>query len=152
MLTRLRVDCIALLYPHRVDPDVPMEDVAGTVKALIDQGKVKHFVPFSPLGKGFLTGTIDATTSFDAPDFRQRVPRFAAEARQANRALVDRLGVVAQRKGATRSQVALAWLLARKPGIVPIPGTRSPRRSRCSARCDRGGVSRTRPAARRVRR
>jgi aryl-alcohol dehydrogenase-like predicted oxidoreductase len=172
MLKRLQVDCIDLLYQHRVDPDVPMEDVAGTVKELIQQGKVHHFglseagassirrahavqpvtalqseyslwtrepetdvmpvleelgigfVPFSPLGKGFLTGKIDETTPFDASDFRNRVPRFALEARQANQALVDRLGVIAQRKGATRAQIALAWLLAQKPWIVPIPGTR----------------------------
>lgn len=172
MLRRLRVDCIDLLYQHRVDPDVPMEDVAGTVKTLIEAGKVKHFglseagpqsirrahavqpvtalqseyslwtrepeadvlpvleelgigfVPFSPLGKGFLTGTIDAATRLDATDFRNRVPRFAAEARQANQALVDQLGLIADRKGATRAQIALAWLLARQPWIVPIPGTR----------------------------
>ena len=172
MLRRLRVDCIDLLYQHRVDPDVPMEDVAGTVKTLIEAGKVKHFglseagpqsirrahavqpvtalqseyslwtrepeadvlpvleelgigfVPFSPLGKGFLTGTIDAATPLDATDFRNRVPRFSAEARQANQALVDQLGLIADRKGATRAQIALAWLLARKPWIVPIPGTR----------------------------
>ncbi|MEY2876226.1 MAG: hypothetical protein RLZZ373_3597 [Pseudomonadota bacterium] len=172
MLQRLRVECIDLLYQHRVDPDVPMEDVAGTVKRLIEAGKVKHFglseagpqsirrahavqpvtalqseyslwtrepevdvlpvleelgigfVPFSPLGKGFLTGTIDATTSLDASDFRRRVPRFAEAARQANQALVAQLGQIAERKGATRAQIALAWLLARKPWIVPIPGTR----------------------------
>lgn len=172
MLRRLRVDCIDLLYQHRVDPDVPMEDVAGTVKQLIAEGKVRHFglseagaesirrahavqpvaalqseyslwtrepeqdvmpvleelgigfVPFSPLGKGFLTGRIDDSTPFDASDFRHRVPRFAVEARQANRALVDALGVIAERKGGTRAQIALAWLLARKPWIVPIPGTR----------------------------
>ena len=172
MLRRLRVDCIDLLYQHRVDPDVPMEDVAGVVKDLIRDGKVKHFglseagaasirrahavqavtalqseyslwtrepeaevlpvleelgigfVPFSPLGKGFLTGKIDPTTQFDASDFRNRVPRFSLEARQANQALVDQLGVIAERKGATRAQIALAWLLAQKPWIVPIPGTR----------------------------
>ncbi len=172
MLRRLQVDCIDLLYQHRVDPAVPMEDVAGTVASLIREGKVKHFglseagaasirrahavqpvtalqseyslwtrepetevmpvleelgigfVPFSPLGKGFLTGTIDGATRFDPSDFRNRVPRFAPEARDANQALVDRLGVIAERKGATRAQIALAWLLSRRPWIVPIPGTR----------------------------
>ncbi len=172
MLRRLRVECIDLLYQHRVDPEVPMEDVAGTVKTLIEAGKVKHFglseagpqsirrahavqpvtalqseyslwtrepeadvlpvleelgigfVPFSPLGKGFLTGAIDATTPLEATDFRRRVPRFTEAARQANQALVDQLGQLAERKGATRAQIALAWLLARKPWIVPIPGTR----------------------------
>ena len=172
MLRRLRVDCIDLLYQHRVDPDVPMEDVAGTVKTLVEAGKVKHFglseagpqsirrahavqpvtalqseyslwtrepeadvlpvleelgigfVPFSPLGKGFLTGTIDAATPLDASDFRRRVPRFTEAARQANQALVAQLGLIADRKGATRGQIALAWLLARQPWIVPIPGTR----------------------------
>lgn len=172
MLRRLQVDCIDLLYQHRVDPDVPMEDVAGTVKDLIAQGKVRHFglseagvesirrahavqpvaalqseyslwtreperdvlpvleelgigfVPFSPLGKGFLTGQIAPDTAFDASDFRHRIPRFAAEARQANQALVDQLGAIAERHRATRAQIALAWLLARRPWIVPIPGTR----------------------------
>ncbi|MEK1931064.1 MAG: aldo/keto reductase [Pararhizobium sp.] len=172
MLKRLRVDCIDLLYQHRVDPDVPMEDVAGTVKDLIHQGKAKHFglseagaqsirrahavqpvaalqseyslwtrepekdvipvleelgigfVPFSPLGKGFLTGKIDETTRFDSSDFRNRIPRFSEEARKANQSLVDRLGGIAQRRGATTAQIALAWLLAQKPWIVPIPGTR----------------------------
>lgn len=172
MLRRLQVDCIDLLYQHRVDPAVPMEEVAGTVRSLIEAGKVRHFglseagvdsirrahavqpvtalqseyslwtrepetdvlpvleelgigfVPFSPLGKGFLTGQIDTATPFDATDFRHRIPRFAAEARQANQALVDRLAVIAERKGVTRAQIALAWLLARKPWIVPIPGTR----------------------------
>jgi aryl-alcohol dehydrogenase-like predicted oxidoreductase len=172
MLKRLRVDSIDLLYQHRVDPDVPMEDVAGTVKELIREGKVKHFglseagpqsirrahavqpvaalqseyslwtrependvmpvleelgigfVPFSPLGKGFLTGKIDETTTFDSSDFRSRVPRFAPEALKANQALVDRLRDIAERKGATPAQIALAWLLAKKPWIVPIPGTR----------------------------
>jgi aryl-alcohol dehydrogenase-like predicted oxidoreductase len=172
MLKRLKTGCIDLLYQHRVDPDVPMEDVAGTVKDLIREGKVRHFglseagvesirrahavqpvtalqseyslwtrepeadvlpvleelsigfVPFSPLGKGFLTGTIDETTTFDSSDFRNRVPRFAPEARRANQVLVDRLGAIADRKGATSAQIVLAWLLARRPWIVPIPGTR----------------------------
>ena len=169
---RLRVEKIDLLYQHRVDPNVPIEDVAGTVKELIQQGKVKHFglseanaqtirrahavqpltavqseyslwtrdpehngvlatceelgigfVPFSPLGAGFLTGKIDTTTTFDITDFRNRSPRFAPEARAANLALVDLLHRVAERKRATPAQIALAWLLARKPWIVPIPGT-----------------------------
>ena len=169
---RLRVEKIDLLYQHRVDPNVPIEDVAGTVKELIQQGKVKHFglseasaqtirhahavqpltavqseyslwtrdpehngvlatceelgigfVPFSPLGAGFLTGTIDTRTTFDITDFRNRSPRFAPEARAANLALVDLLKRVAERKRATPAQIALAWLLARKPWIVPIPGT-----------------------------
>jgi aryl-alcohol dehydrogenase-like predicted oxidoreductase len=172
MLKRLKTGCIDLLYQHRVDPDVPMEDVAGTVKDLIREGKVRHFglseagvesirrahavqpvtalqseyslwtrepeadvlpvleelgigfVPFSPLGKGFLTGKIDETTTFDSSDFRNRVPRFAPEARRANQVLVDRLGAIADRKGATSAQIVLAWLLARRPWIVPIPGTR----------------------------
>ena len=172
MLKRLQVECIDLLYQHRVDPDVPMEDVAGTVKDLIAQGKARHFglseagaqsirrahavqpvtalqseyslwtrepekdvmpvleelgigfVPFSPLGKGFLTGKIDETTTFDSADFRNRVPRFSPEARKANQALVDRLRDIAERKGATSAQIALAWLLNQKPWIVPIPGTR----------------------------
>jgi len=171
-LKRLRVDAIDILYQHRVDPDVPIEDVAGAVKDLISQGKVRHFglsepgaqtirrahavqpvtavqseyslwwrgpeqeilptleelgigfVPFSPLGAGFLTGKIDASTQFDAGDFRTRVPRFAPEALEANMALVDLVRGVAARKGATPAQVALAWLLAQKPWIVPIPGTR----------------------------
>jgi len=170
-LKRLRTDRIDLLYQHRVDPKVPIEDVAGTVKELIIAGKVKHFgmseagaatirkahavqpvaalqseyslwwrepeaeilptleelgigfVPFSPLGRGFLTGAIDASTTFDAKDFRSSLPRFAEEARNANQVLVDRLGDVAGRLRATRAQVALAWLLAQKPWIVPIPGT-----------------------------
>ena len=170
-LRRLRVDAIDLYYQHRVDPDVPIEDVAGAVKDLIQAGKVKHFglseaaastirrahavqpitavqseyslwyrepekdvlptleelgigfVPFSPLGKGFLTGTITPSTSFDSTDFRNTVPRFNAENRKANQALVDRLAGIAQRVGGTSAQVALAWLLARKPWIVPIPGT-----------------------------
>ncbi len=171
-LRRLGVEAIDLYYQHRVDPDVPIEDVAGTVKDLIQEGKVKHFglseagvrtirrahavqpvtavqseyslwwrepeaevlptleelgigfVPFSPLGKGFLTGKIDETTTFDSSDFRNSVPRFTPEAREANQALVDLLGSVAQRKNATPAQIALAWLLAQKPWIVPIPGTR----------------------------
>jgi len=170
-LKRLRTDRIDLLYQHRVDPDVPIEEVAGTVKELIREGKVKHFglseageqtirrahavqpvaalqseyslwwrepeqtvfptleelgigfVPFSPLGRGFLTGTIDAQTTFDSNDFRNTVPRFTSEARAANQVLVDQLGAIARRKEATPAQVALAWLLARKPWIVPIPGT-----------------------------
>lgn len=170
-LTRLQTDRIDLFYQHRVDPNVPIEEVAGTVKDLIAEGKVKHFglseagvdsirrahavqpvtalqseyslwwrepeqhvlpvleelgigfVPFSPLGKGFLTGAISAGTQFAADDFRNSVPRFAAEARQANQVLVDRIGVIAAAKGATPAQVALAWLLSRKPWIVPIPGT-----------------------------
>ena len=170
-LKRLRTDRIDLLYQHRVDPNVPMEDVAGTVKDLIAAGKVRHFglseagvgsirrahavqpvaalqseyslwwrepettvlpvleelgigfVPFSPLGKGFLTGKIDETTAFDSTDFRNSVPRFAADARRANQRLVDRIGRIAQHKGATPAQIALAWLLAQKPWIAPIPGT-----------------------------
>jgi len=170
-LKRLRTDRIDLLYQHRVDPAVPIEDVAGAVKDLILEGKVKHFgmseagvdsirrahavqpvtalqseyslwwrepekeilplleelgigfVPFSPLGKGFLTGAIDAQTSFAASDFRNTVPRFAPEARAANRSLVDVLSTIAARKQVTPAQLALAWLLAQKPWIVPIPGT-----------------------------
>jgi len=170
-LKRLRVDAIDLYYQHRVDPEVPIEDVAGAVKDLIQQGKVKHFglseaaaktirrahavqpvtavqseyslwyrepekevlptleelgigfVPFSPLGKGFLTGKIDETTTFDSTDFRSTIPRFTPEARRANQALVDLLQTIAQRKKATPGQIALAWLLAQKPWIVPIPGT-----------------------------
>jgi len=172
MLARLKMETIDLLYQHRVDPDVPIEDVAGTVKELIALGKVKHFglseaapqtirrahavqpltavqseyslwtrdverngvlgtcedlgigfVPFSPLGAGFLTGKIDENTKFDATDFRNLVPRFSPEARRANMALVDLVKAVAERKGATPAQVALAWLMAQKPWIVPIPGT-----------------------------
>jgi aryl-alcohol dehydrogenase-like predicted oxidoreductase len=171
-LRRLGVDTLDLFYQHRVDPAVPIEDVAGAVRELIDAGKVRHFglseagaqtirrahavqpvtalqseyslwwrepeaeliptleelgigfVPFSPLGKGFLTGTITPDTSFEGNDLRARIPRFAPAAREANQALVDLLGGVADRKGATRAQVALAWLLAQKPWIVPIPGTR----------------------------
>jgi aryl-alcohol dehydrogenase-like predicted oxidoreductase len=170
-LLRLRTDRIDLFYQHRVDPEVAIEDVAGTVKDLIRDGKVKHFglseagvdsirrahavqpvtalqseyslwwrepekevlpvldelgigfVPFSPLGKGFLTGAIDEHTSFGTSDFRNQVPRFATEARQANRALVDVLAGIASRKQVTPAQLALAWLLAQKPWIVPIPGT-----------------------------
>jgi len=170
-LARLRTGRIDLFYQHRVDPNVPIEDVAGTVKDLIGQGKVKHFglseagaqtirrahavqpvtalqseysmwwreperevlpvleelgigfVPFSPLGKGFLTGKIDASTTFDSKDFRNIVPRFSAEARKANQALVDRLGQIAATKGVTPAQLTLAWVLAQKPWIVPIPGT-----------------------------
>ncbi len=170
-LKRLKVDAIDLFYQHRVDPDVPIEDVAGAVQDLIRGGKVKHFglseagvqtirrahavqpvtalqseyslwwrapeaevlptleelgiafVPFSPLGKGFLTGKIDENTTFDRSDFRNIVPRFTPEARKANQALVDLLREIAERKKATPAQIALAWLLAQKPWIVPIPGT-----------------------------
>jgi aryl-alcohol dehydrogenase-like predicted oxidoreductase len=170
-LKRLRVDAIDLYYQHRIDPEVPIEDVAGAVKDLIHQGKVKHlglseaaantirrahavqpvtavqseyslwyrepekevlpalqelgigFVPFSPLGKGFLTGKIDENSTFDSSDFRNIVPRFTAENRKANQALVNVLHNIATRKGATPGQIALAWLLAQKPWIVPIPGT-----------------------------
>jgi aryl-alcohol dehydrogenase-like predicted oxidoreductase len=170
-LKRLRTDRIDLFYQHRVDPTVPIEDVAGAIKELIAQGKVEHFglseagvqtirrahavqpvaavqseyslfwrgpeaellptleelgigfVPFSPLGAGFLTGKIDENTKFDPTDFRNSVPRFSAEARKANMALVDIIKAVAERKGMTPAQVALAWLLAQKPWIVPIPGT-----------------------------
>ncbi|HJS86892.1 MAG TPA: aldo/keto reductase [Acetobacteraceae bacterium] len=170
-LKRLRTDVIDLFYQHRVDPNVPIEDVAGAVKDLIEAGKVKHFglseagvqtirrahavqpltalqseyslwwrepekeilptleelgigfVPFSPLGKGFLTGAINADTTFDSTDFRNIVPRFTPEARKANQALVDVLGELAGQKQATRAQIAIAWLLAQKPWIVPIPGT-----------------------------
>jgi len=171
-LRRLRTDCIDLLYQHRVDPDVPIEEVAGAVKDLIEQGKVKHFglseagigtirrahaiqpvtalqseyslwwrepeeailptledlsigfVPFSPLGKGFLTGSIDENTTFETGDFRNTVPRFTdTDARRRNRAFVDLLERIAAQHGATPAQIALAWLLAQKPWIVPIPGT-----------------------------
>ena len=170
-LKRLRVEAIDLFYQHRVDPDTPIEDVAGAVKDLIQQGKVKHFglseagaqtirrahavqpvtalqseyslwtrtpekeilptveelgigfVPYSPLGKGFLTGQMDENTKLDSSDFRSILPRFTPEARKANRALVDLLGSIAERKKATPAQIALAWLLAQKPWIVPIPGT-----------------------------
>jgi len=171
-LRRLRTDHVDLLYQHRVDPDVPIEDVAGTVKDLMDEGKVRHFglseagvetirrahavqpvsalqseyslfwrepegairdaldelgigfVPFSPLGRGFLTGTVDAKTEFSDDDIRANLPRFTVEAREANIALVDRVRAVAERNDATVGQVALAWLLAQSPSIVPIPGTR----------------------------
>jgi aryl-alcohol dehydrogenase-like predicted oxidoreductase len=177
-LKRLKTDRIDLFYQHRVDPNVPMEDVAGTVKTLIAEGKVRHFglseagvasirrahavqpvaalqseyslwwrepeedvlptceelgigfVPFSPLGKGFLTGTIDAATSFGKDDFRSIVPRFSAEARTANQSLVEQLGRIAAARQATPAQIALAWLLARQPWIVPIPGTTKPHRLR----------------------
>ncbi|MEY2342127.1 aldo/keto reductase [Acidithiobacillus sp. IBUN Pt1247-S3] len=169
-LRRLKTDCIDLFYQHRVDPQVPIEDVAGTVRDLIQEGKVKHFglseagtqtirrahtvqpvaalqseyslwwrepedtlpvleelgigfVPFSPLGRGFLTGAIDAHTTFDKSDFRHLVPRFTEANRQANAGLVEVLGQLAADKGVTRAQIALAWLLAQKPWIVPIPGT-----------------------------
>jgi aryl-alcohol dehydrogenase-like predicted oxidoreductase len=175
-LARLRVEAIDLYYQHRVDPDVPIEEVAGAAKDLIQQGKVKHFglseaaagtirrahavqpvtavqseyslwyrdaekevlptleelgigfVPFSPLGKGFLTGKIDEHTTFDSADFRNSVPRFNPQNRKANQALVDLLQRTAQRKQATPGQIALAWLLAQKPWIVPIPGTTKPHR------------------------
>lgn len=171
-LKRLRVDTIDLYYQHRVDPDVPIEDVAGAVKDLIEEGKVKHFglseaavqtirrahavqpvtalqseyslwwrkpeeevlptleelgiglVPFSPLGKGFLTGKVDENSVFDNNDIRSTIPRFTSEARKENQVVVDLLNSIAQRKNATPAQIALAWLLARKPWIVPIPGTR----------------------------
>jgi len=175
-LKRLKVDAIDLFYQHRVDPDVPIEDVAGAVKDLIQEGKVKHFglseagaqtirrahavhpvtavqseyslwtrgpeaevlptveelgigfVPYSPLGKGFLTGKINENTPFDSSDFRNILPRFTPEARKANQALIDLLGKIAERKKATPAQIALAWLLAQKPWIVPIPGTTKLRR------------------------
>ncbi|MFZ7128597.1 MAG: aldo/keto reductase [Desulfobacterales bacterium] len=175
-LGRLRVDAVDLFYQHRVDPEVPIEDVAGTVKDLIQEGKVKHFglsepgvqtirrahavqpvtavqseyslwwrqpekellavleelgiglVPYSPLGRGFLTGKIDENTSFDSSDFRNNIPRFTPEARKANQALVALLASIAERKNATPAQLALAWLLSRKPWIVPIPGTTKPHR------------------------
>ena len=175
-LGRLRSDHIDLLYQHRVDPDVPIEETAGAVKDLIEQGKVRHFglseagvrtirrahavqpvtalqseyslwwrepeqeiiptleelgigfVPFSPLGKGFLTGAIDETTEFEDTDFRANNPRFQPDARKANRAFVELLAEIARRKSATAAQIAIAWLLARKPWIVPIPGTTKPHR------------------------
>jgi aryl-alcohol dehydrogenase-like predicted oxidoreductase len=174
-LRRLGVETIDLFYQHRVDPEVPVEDVAGTVKELIEAGKVKHFgmseasaenirrahavqpvtalqseyslwwrepespetgvlstlselgiglVPYSPLGKGFLTGSIDASTEFDKADIRNVIPRFAADVRDSNRAVVELLQTIADRKGATAAQIALAWLLAQRPWIAPIPGTR----------------------------
>jgi aryl-alcohol dehydrogenase-like predicted oxidoreductase len=170
-LKRLKTDVIDLFYQHRVDPNVPIEDVAGAVKDLIQQGKVRHFglseagvqtvrrahavqpvaalqneyslwfrepekevlptcaelgigfVPYSPLGRGFLTGKMDENTQFDSSDFRNRLPRFTPEARKANQALVDLLAAIAKRKQATPAQIALAWLLAQKPWTVPIPGT-----------------------------
>jgi aryl-alcohol dehydrogenase-like predicted oxidoreductase len=170
-LKRLKTDVIDLFYQHRVDPEVPIEDVAGAVRELIHEGKVKHFglsepgvqtirrahavqpvtaiqneyslwwrkpeeevlpaleelgigfVPFSPLGRGFLTGKMNENTTFDSTDFRNSLPRFTPEARKANQALVDLLGEIARRKKATPAQIALAWLLAQKPSIVPIPGT-----------------------------
>ena len=170
-LKRLRTDVIDLFYQHRVDPEVPIEDVAGAVKELVQQGKVKHFglsepglqtirrahavqpvtalqneyslwwrraeeevlpaleklgiglVPYSPLGRGFLTGKMNENTSFDSSDFRNKLPRFTQEARKANQALVDLLGAIGKRKKATPAQIALAWLRAQKPWIVPIPGT-----------------------------
>jgi aryl-alcohol dehydrogenase-like predicted oxidoreductase len=170
-LKRLNIDAIDLFYQHRVDPDVPIEDVAGAVQGLIQEGKVKHFglseaaagtirrahavqpvtalqseyslwtrgpetevlptleelgigfVPFSPLGRGFLTGKMDANTTFDSSDFRAALPRFTSEALEANQTLVDLLRTIGDRKGATPAQIALAWLLAQKPWIVPIPGT-----------------------------
>jgi aryl-alcohol dehydrogenase-like predicted oxidoreductase len=175
-LKRLKVEAIDLFYQHRVDPDVPIEDVAGAVRDLIQAGKVRHFglseagvhtirrahvvqpvtalqseyslwwrkpeaevlptleelgigfVPFSPLGKGFLTGTINENTTFDTSDFRNIVPRFTADNRKANQPLIDLLGAIGQRKEATPAQIALAWLLAQKPWIVPIPGTTKPHR------------------------
>ena len=175
-LKRLKTDVIDLYYQHRVDPDVPIEDVAGAVKGLIQAGKVKHFglseagaqtirrahavqpvtalqseyslwfrdhekeiiptieelgiglVAYSPLGKGFLTGKIDETTILDSTDFRSTLPRFTPEARKANQALVDLIGAIAERKKATPAQIALAWVLAQKPWIVPIPGTTKPHR------------------------
>jgi len=175
-LTRLGTDVIDLFYQHRVDPDVPIEEVAGAVKDLIQEGKVKHFglseagvktirrahavqpvaalqseyslwwrrpeaevlptleelgigfVPYSPLGKGFLTGKIDENATFDSTDFRNVLPRFTAEARKANQAMVDLLGRIARQKKSTPAQIALAWLLAQKPWIVPIPGTTKPHR------------------------
>jgi len=171
-LQRLKVEAIDLFYQHRVDPQVPIEEVAGAVKGLVQEGKVRHFgiseaaaqtirrahsvqrvtavqseyslwtrdpeaivlptleelgigfVPFSPLGRGFLTGKIDENTRFDKSDFRNTLPRFTPEARKANQALIDLLAAIAERKKATPAQIALAWLLARKPWIVPIPGTR----------------------------
>src|SRR5687767_3766219 len=170
-LKRLKIDVIDLFYQHRVDPDMPIEDVAGAVKDLIQEGKVKHFglseagvqiirrahavqpvaalqseyslwtrtaeaevlpvceelgigfVPFSPLGRGFLTGKINENTTFDSSDFRNNVPRFTPEARKANQAIVDLIGKVAERKQATPAQIALAWVIAQKPWMAPIPGT-----------------------------
>ncbi|OBB29089.1 aldehyde oxidase [Mycolicibacterium peregrinum] len=188
-LKRLRTDVIDLFYQHRVDPDVPIEDVAGTVGELIAEGKVKHFglseasaatirrahavhpvtavqseyslwtrdpeaevlptlaelgigfVPFSPLGKGFLTGTVDASTSFTEGDIRQRVPRFEADNLAANQALVDHVKSLSEAKGASTGQIALAWLLAQQPWIVPIPGTRRTERIRENATATRVALS-----------
>jgi aryl-alcohol dehydrogenase-like predicted oxidoreductase len=188
-LRRLGVDTIDLLYQHRVDPEVPIEEVAGTVKELIHDGKVRHFgmseasaetirrahavqpvtavqseyslwwrepetkvlptlaelgigfVPYSPLGKGFLTGSIGENTQFDKADIRSSIPRFAAEVREANRAVVDLLQTIADGKGATPGQIALAWLLAQKPWIVPIPGTR--RQERLAENLGAAGVELT---------
>lgn len=188
-LKRLRTDRIDLFYQHRVDPNVPIEDVAGAVRDLIAEGKVKHFglseagvdtirrahavqpvtalqseyslwwrepedeilptleelnigfVPFSPLGKGFLTGAIDADTEFESGDFRNSVPRFSEEARAANSALVEVIGRIADGKGATKAQIALAWLLAQKPWVVPIPGTT--KRHRLEENLGADGVSLT---------
>lgn len=188
-LRRLRIDTIDLYYQHRVDPEVPIEDVAGTVRGLIAEGKVRHFgmseaaartirrahavqpvtavqseyslwwrrpeeevlpaleelgigfVPYSPLGKGFLTGTIDATAVFSDNDIRNTIPRFAVEARRANYALVELVGGIARRKGVTPAQIALGWLLARRPWIVPIPGTR--RRERLVENLGAAGVELT---------
>ncbi|MBW8770647.1 MAG: aldo/keto reductase [Gemmatimonadetes bacterium] len=137
MLTRLRIESIELLYQHRVDPNVPIEDVAGTVRDLIAEGKVKHFglseasaetirrahAVFSPLGKGFLTGAITETTAFDSSDFRSTVPRFTPDNVKANQVLVHLLERFAAERGATPAQISLAWLLAKRPWIVPIPGT-----------------------------
>lgn len=188
-LKRLRTDVIDLFYQHRVDPDVPIEDVAGTVGELVAEGKVKHFglseasaatiraahavhpvtavqseyslwtrdpeaevlptlaelgigfVPFSPLGKGFLTGTVDTTTSLSEGDIRRRVPRFEAENLAANQALVDHVKVLAEAKGVTPGQIALAWLLAQRPWIVPIPGTRRTARIQENAGATQAGLS-----------
>jgi aryl-alcohol dehydrogenase-like predicted oxidoreductase len=188
-LKRLRTDTIDLFYQHRVDPDVPIEDVAGTVGELIAEGKVRHFglseasattirrahavhpvtavqseyslwtrdpetdvlptlaelgigfVPFSPLGKGFLTGTVDATTAFTEADIRRRVPRFEAQNLAANQALVEHVAALADAKGATPGQIALAWLLAQQPWIVPIPGTRRTARIQENAAATQVGLS-----------
>jgi aryl-alcohol dehydrogenase-like predicted oxidoreductase len=188
-LKRLRTDVIDLFYQHRVDPEVPIEDVAGTVRELIQQGKVRHFglseaaaatirrahavqpvtalqseyslwtrdpeaevlptlaelgigfVPFSPLGKGFLTGTVDTSTAFSEGDVRNRIPRFDKDNLAANAALIDQIAVLAQRKGVTPGQIALAWLLAQQPWIVPIPGTRRTSRIHENAGSTQVGLS-----------
>ena len=188
-LVRLKSDHVDLLYQHRVDPEVPIEEVAGAVKELICQGKVKHFglseagaqtirrahavqpvtalqseyslwwrepetevfptlqelgigfVPFSPLGKGFLTGTVDENTKFESTDFRNIVPRFTPESRRANQALIDRIGQIASRKKVTNAQIALAWVLAQKPWIVPIPGTTKLQRLTENIGAANGGLS-----------